>query len=265
MGRSFLPGHAPSEGTALVVVMRSRRCGAGTTGCRPGADPPWQHSKRKSTLPIRNVPEICLPGYTDAMARPRTPPDGVASSSEERSEHILETVLEVLHDVGYDQLRMQDVADRAGVGLSTIYRRWPTKQDLVRASLECDVRPRSTSSRGDPRADVKAFLKRMAEDLSGDGAQTMLGFLASLRADPEVAEVYRETAIARMQEHLQVAARRRARRRLPRPRPAGHRRPGDPRLPGRGVRPADGRRGDRHPAHRAAVRPSARGAPPADR
>ena len=122
--------------------------------------------------------------------------------SEERSDHILGTVLDVLHDVGYDQLRMQDVADRAGVGLSTIYRRWPTKQDLVRASLECDRATEKFVVTGNPRADVKAFLKRMAEDVSGDGAQTMLGFLSSLRADPEIAEVYRETAIARLHEHL---------------------------------------------------------------
>jgi AcrR family transcriptional regulator len=121
---------------------------------------------------------------------------------EERSEHILGTVLDVLHDVGYDQMRMQDVADRAGVGLSTIYRRWPTKQDLVRASLECDQAAEKYVVSGDPRADVKAFLQRMAEDLSGKGAQTFLGFLSSLRADPEIAEVYRETKIARMQEHL---------------------------------------------------------------
>jgi AcrR family transcriptional regulator len=121
---------------------------------------------------------------------------------EERSEHILETVLDVLKDSGYDQLRMQDVADRAGVGLSTIYRRWPTKQELVRASLECDRAAEKFVVTGDPRADVKTFLTRMAEDVSGDGAQTMLGFLASLRADPEIAEVYRDTAIARMQEHL---------------------------------------------------------------
>jgi AcrR family transcriptional regulator len=122
--------------------------------------------------------------------------------SEERSEHILGTVLDVLHDVGYDQLRMQDVADRAGVGLSTIYRRWPTKQDLVRASLECDRATEKYVVTGDPRADVHAFLERMADDVSGDGAQTMLGFLASLRADPEIAAVYRDTAIARMHEHL---------------------------------------------------------------
>lgn len=122
--------------------------------------------------------------------------------SEERSEQILSTVLEVLHDVGYDQLRMQDVADRAGVGLSTIYRRWPTKQNLVRASLECDRAQERFVVTDDPRADLRAFLRGMAEDLNGDGGQTMLGFLASLRSDPEVADVFRATAIARKHDHI---------------------------------------------------------------
>jgi AcrR family transcriptional regulator len=124
--------------------------------------------------------------------------------SEERTDHILGTVLDVLHDVGYDQLRMQDVAERACVGLSTIYRRWPTKQDLVRASLCCDRAAEKYAVTGDPRADVNAFLMRLAEDLSGEGAQTMLGFLASLRTDPETADVFRQTAVTRMHEHLKA-------------------------------------------------------------
>jgi AcrR family transcriptional regulator len=132
---------------------------------------------------------------TDAQRRGRR-------LSDERTEHILGTVLDVLHDMGYDQMRMQDVADRASVGLSTIYRRWPTKQDLVRASLCCDRATQKYAVTGDPRADVKAFLVRLAEDLSGDGAQTLLGFLASLRSDPEIADVYRETAVARIHQHL---------------------------------------------------------------
>lgn len=122
--------------------------------------------------------------------------------SEERSDDILDAVLELLHEQGYDQLRMQDVADRAGVGLSTIYRRWPTKQDVVRASLECAQGLAKYAVTGDARADVRAFLRRMAEDVSGDGGQTMLGFLASIRSDPEVAAAFRATSIQRMHEHL---------------------------------------------------------------
>jgi hypothetical protein len=58
------------------------------------------------------------------------------------------------------------------------------------------------ASTGDARADVKAFLVEMATSLSGDGAQTMLGFLATMRTDPEVGDVFRETMVNRMQSHL---------------------------------------------------------------
>ena len=122
--------------------------------------------------------------------------------SADRSDVILETVLELLKEVGYDQIRMQDVADRAGVGLSTIYRRWPAKQDVVRAALECEQATEKFSTTGDARADVKSFLKEMAENLTGEGAQTLLGFLATLRSEPEVGDVFRETIIAGMHQHL---------------------------------------------------------------
>ncbi len=48
---------------------------------------------------------------------------------------ILEAALELLAEVGPTGLSVEEVAARAGVGKSTIYRRWPTKDDLVVASL----------------------------------------------------------------------------------------------------------------------------------
>src|SRR3954447_15218199 len=119
-----------------------------------------------------------------------------------RSDVILDAVLDLLHDVGYDQLRMQDVADRACVGLSTIYRRWPTKQDVVRAALECERASAKYVTTGDTRADVKHTLREIAAGLTGDGAQTFLGFLAAMRTDPEVCDMFRSTMIARLQNHL---------------------------------------------------------------
>jgi AcrR family transcriptional regulator len=122
--------------------------------------------------------------------------------SPERSDAILGTVLDLLQEVGYDQIRMQDVADRASVGLSTIYRRWPTKQDVVRAALECPQAGNKFTVTGDARADVRTCLAEMAESLSGDGGQTILGLLATMRSDPEVGDVFRETMIMRLHEHL---------------------------------------------------------------
>ncbi|QXC59401.1 TetR/AcrR family transcriptional regulator [Aquihabitans sp. G128] len=123
--------------------------------------------------------------------------------SEDRSDAILGTVLEIVRDAGYDQLRMQDVADKAGVGLSTIYRRWPTKQDVLRAALECEASgSEKFTTTGDPRADLTNTLVEMAEGLAGDGAQTMLGFLGTMRSEPEVAQIMRETMLDPLHAHL---------------------------------------------------------------
>src|SRR5439155_20009032 len=92
--------------------------------------------------------------------------------------------------------------DRACVGLSTIYRRWPTKQDVVRAALECGRASSKFVTTGDARAGVKHTLREIAEGLTGDGAQTCLGFLAALRTEPEVGDMFRATMIARLQDHL---------------------------------------------------------------
>ncbi len=48
---------------------------------------------------------------------------------------VLGAALEELGRAGYGALRIEDVAARAGVNKTTIYRRWPTKEDLVRAAL----------------------------------------------------------------------------------------------------------------------------------
>ena len=48
---------------------------------------------------------------------------------------ILAATMEELARTGYSALRIEDIAARAGVNKTTIYRRWPTKEELVRAGL----------------------------------------------------------------------------------------------------------------------------------
>src|ERR1700694_89534 len=70
----------------------------------------------------------------DAPAVERAAPMG-RPRAEDRTPAILEAAKELMGEVGYDRLRIQDVADRAGAGLATLYRRWPTKQALVAGAI----------------------------------------------------------------------------------------------------------------------------------
>lgn len=51
-------------------------------------------------------------------------------------ETVLEAAIEELARVGYQGLSVEQVAARAGVARTTVYRRWPTKSDLVKAAIE---------------------------------------------------------------------------------------------------------------------------------
>ena len=72
----------------------------------------------------------CRPGGDRRALRPRG-----RRRAADREPLILDAASELLDEVGYDHLRVQDVAERAHVGLATIYRRWSTKQELVIAAM----------------------------------------------------------------------------------------------------------------------------------
>jgi AcrR family transcriptional regulator len=111
-----------------------------------------------------------------------------------RDAAILDATQQLLEELGYDRLRIQDVADRAHAGLATIYRRWPTKQALVIATMEHRAPDMSPES-DDPLADLQALLHKAVADLWGPTSHLLAGFLTSLRADPELAAAFRASVL----------------------------------------------------------------------
>jgi AcrR family transcriptional regulator len=106
-------------------------------------------------------------------ARPRTkprrerrlgrPPGG----SEPIVGAILHATLQLLGSHGYAGLRVEDVAARAGVNKTSVYRRWPTKSDLVSAALHAlqehaGAVPDTGSLRGDAISMLRLSRARMA-------------------------------------------------------------------------------------------------------
>ena len=67
---------------------------------------------------------------TAAVRRPPGRP-----RSERSHQAIVVATLELLAEQGFQQLTMEQVARRAGVGKATIYRRWPAKADLVKDAI----------------------------------------------------------------------------------------------------------------------------------
>jgi AcrR family transcriptional regulator len=114
-----------------------------------------------------------------------------------RTAEILKATIELFEEVGYDHLRIQDIADRAGAGLATIYRRWPNKQALVADAIRHKARELDTPPSGDPRADLHEQYRSLAEHACGKRAEFLPGMLAAVRAEPEISSAFCEQLIDR--------------------------------------------------------------------
>ncbi|MDH2430578.1 TetR/AcrR family transcriptional regulator [Sphaerisporangium sp. TRM90804] len=91
---------------------------------------------------------------------PRRAPTGAAVLRPQITSAISEAVLEELAERGYARLSMEAVARRAGVGKSALYRRWPSKQDMVLAVLaEFSVSPEEVPATGSLRADLLVMVR----------------------------------------------------------------------------------------------------------
>jgi AcrR family transcriptional regulator len=137
-----------------------------------------------------------VPEIGDASARLRGRPRAA-----DREPLILEATTELLDEVGYDHLRVQDVAERAHVGLATIYRRWATKQDLVIAAMCRQKEQAEFPETDDPRADLEEILREMAHQL-GAKSCFLVGFMTALRNDAELSRVFREQLLDVMRERM---------------------------------------------------------------
>src|SRR5450631_2534200 len=78
---------------------------------------------------------------------------------------ILDTVRELLIEVGYDHLSIESVAGRAGVGKATIYRRYPDKATLVAAAVEHRAPWSPPPATGDLGAVLLARARWLAQEI----------------------------------------------------------------------------------------------------
>lgn len=92
-------------------------------------------------------------------------------------------------EVGYDGLSIEDVAGRADVHKTTVYRRWPTKAELVadaiRVSSDADVPIPDT---GTIRGDLEALARDVVANISSEGgARRSRSIVASAASSQELA------------------------------------------------------------------------------
>jgi AcrR family transcriptional regulator len=133
------------------------------------------------------------------MARPR---------SAAADDAILEATRASLVEQGWSGLTMSDVAERAGVAKTTLYRRWGSKNDLVVDAVAVLFDELELLDRGSLRADVEGVVLSFGALLDRPEAKTaLMALVAEATRDPALRDRVR-SAIVDRQKHLVLQGRR---------------------------------------------------------
>ena len=119
---------------------------------------------------------------------------------------IVQATLELLAEVGYQRLTMEQVQRRAGVGKATIYRRWSSKPELVKAALQhfsIELPIPDTGSLAEDYATIAAAVVAAAKDR--DAALLMPRLLADASRDPELHALFYAQLVEPRRRLLRVA------------------------------------------------------------
>ena len=105
---------------------------------------------------------------------------------------ILAAAMDLLAEVGYARLTMEQVAARARVGKASVYLRWPNKVALVAEAIQhrSAVVP-DVPETGSLREDMRAFLRALLRSKSA-AQRAMAAVTGEIASNPELAKAWRQ-------------------------------------------------------------------------
>ncbi len=130
--------------------------------------------------------------------------------SDQARRDICDAFREILIEDGFDKIRMEHVAARAGVGKATIYRHWSSKQALAQEVLSELASPYiAVPDISDTRAELLVtVLHPMRALTETDFGPVIRALLSEIARDPELGDPFRDTVVrARRTEVARVIER----------------------------------------------------------
>ncbi len=116
-----------------------------------------------------------------------------------RDPEILEAALDVLAETGYDGMTVDMVATRAKAGKATLYRRWPSKAELVIDAVACmkqvDRDVTKLPDTGTLRGDLVAMIKAPTIEDAERKMRIMSGLMSMLSTNPELVDSVRAVIV----------------------------------------------------------------------
>ncbi|MDJ0736797.1 MAG: TetR/AcrR family transcriptional regulator [Nostocaceae cyanobacterium] len=104
---------------------------------------------------------------------------------------ILKATLELLGEVGFESMSIEAISTRAGVGKTTIYRRYNSKEELVADAIESIRQDVVIPNTGNLWSDIDQLIENAAQITSTPlGRQTVAMIINSASSNSQFAQIY---------------------------------------------------------------------------
>ena len=143
------------------------------------------------------APPVNFAGTSDNTSDSGEDPGRQRKRGAELEQAIKDATIAELACGGYGNVTIESVAARAQTGKASIYRRWPTKQELVMDSLGCllagpllSIDPPRLEDAVTTRDALLMLLRQVVEVMTGPGGEAMRSIMSESLRDPDFSATF---------------------------------------------------------------------------
>jgi len=157
------------------------------------------HRKLRLRTPARGVPGAGGRGRlatTQGVGRPR---------DERIDREVVSAVLDALREGGYRAVTIDGIARRIGRARTSLYRRWPSKRNLVAYAVLSEMGYDPAADTGRVRGDLESAVSTLASAFAGPLGQALAGLVADMAQDTALATTIRSQVLAARRKSMREA------------------------------------------------------------
>jgi AcrR family transcriptional regulator len=118
---------------------------------------------------------------------------------------VVSVVLNTLKEGGYRAVTIDGIARRIGRARTSLYRRWPSKRNLVAYAVVSEMGDNPAPDTGGLRGDLEAAVETLRNAFAGPLGRALAGLVADMAQDNALASIIRQQVLAARRKSMREA------------------------------------------------------------
>src|SRR5271155_2122797 len=109
---------------------------------------------------------------------------------------VVSAVLSALKEGGYRAVTIDGIARQVGRARTSLYRRWPSKRNLVAYAVVSEMGDKPAADTGGVRGDLEAAVATLLNAFAGPLGRALAGLVSDMAQDSGLAKTIRQQVLA---------------------------------------------------------------------